>query len=246
MIIIPAIDIYQGHCVRLQQGNFSKKTVFYQDPFDAALYWYEQGAKRLHIVDLDGAKNATTTNLNKIIQITQSINVPVQIGGGIRNIDQLKDYFNGGIRSCILGTTAIINQDFFIEACKKFPNSIIAGLDAINENISISGWQQESGKNIFDCAKWSEAVGAEMILYTDISRDGMLTGVNLDNLKKLTAKVSIPLIASGGVANIDDIKSLINLNINIFGVIAGRALYQKTLDLQQANSLLESYQKIDG
>lgn len=244
MIVIPAIDILDRQCVRLKEGNFAEKTVYFNDPLLAAKHWKSEGAKRLHIVDLDGARLAKTTNYLKITEIVKLMDtIPVQVGGGIRNMKQLDDYFSIGVSSCILGTVAVKDKNFFTLACEKYPNKIIAGLDAKGDSIAIDGWENDSQVNLFEFANWCAKVGASQILYTDIARDGMLSGLNLDKLIKLAKSSSIPIIASGGVADINDIQALLNTREKFFGVITGRALYQNTLNLKYANDLIEEFYK---
>lgn len=244
MILIPAIDILEGQCVRLKEGKFSEKTVYFDDPILAAKHWKSLGAKRLHIVDLDGARTKKPVNLDLVAQIVSAMgDIPVQVGGGIRDHMALESYINVGVHACILGTAVVSNRDFFREACLAYPGKIIAGLDARGETVAVEGWEQEGGDNLFDCAKWVHSAGAEAIIYTDIARDGMLSGVNLGQLERLARYCPIPVIASGGVANLEDIDQLLESSAPIFGVISGRALYQGTLDFQAAQMRIDRAQK---
>lgn len=242
MIVIPAIDILDGQCVRLKEGNFAEKTVYFQDPVAAAQHWRDEGAKRLHVVDLDGARAGKPINVEIVANIVHAMGtIPVQIGGGIRDMAGLAAYFAVGIHAAILGTAAVNDRGFFSEACRRYPGKIIAGLDARGEMIAVDGWEKDGGINLFDCAEWVAQAGAEAIVYTDINRDGMLSGVNAGQLERLALKSRIPVIASGGVANLDDIKTLLASEGKIFGVISGRALYQKTLTLKAAQALIDSH-----
>ncbi|MBW2568893.1 MAG: 1-(5-phosphoribosyl)-5-[(5-phosphoribosylamino)methylideneamino]imidazole-4-carboxamide isomerase [Deltaproteobacteria bacterium] len=235
MIIIPAVDIKNGRCVRLFQGRMDSETIFSNDPAAMAKRWEEEGAEIIHIVDLDGAFEKSPQNLDAIKSIVESIHVPVQLGGGIRNMDTIKLYVDIGIKRVIIGTEAINNPQFVINACKKFPDQIVVGIDARNGLVAIEGWTQTTQIKAVDLAKKFEDCGVVAINFTDIRRDGMQTGTNIEATRRLAEAVSIPVIASGGVSTIEDIKNLLPLEeAGVIGVITGRALYSGTLNLKEA------------
>ena len=232
MQIIPAIDIKDGHCVRLKQGDMHAVTVFSEDPAAMAQHWLELGAKRLHLVDLNGAVAGKPRNELAIREVVSVIGeeIPVQLGGGIR-----ERYLDDGITYVIIGTAAVKNPGFLHDACSAFPGHIIVGLDAREGKVATDGWSKMTGHDVVDLAKKFEDYGAEAIVYTDIGRDGMLTGINVEATVKLARELKIPVIASGGIASIDDIKELLPYeNDGIIGAIAGRALYEGRLDFKAA------------
>jgi phosphoribosylformimino-5-aminoimidazole carboxamide ribotide isomerase len=237
MQIIPAIDIKDGHCVRLKQGDMHAVTVFSEDPAAMAQHWLEQGAKRLHLVDLNGAVAGKPRNELSIREVVSVIGeeIPVQLGGGIRDLDTIERYLDDGITYVIIGTAAVKNPDFLHDACSAFPGHIIVGLDAREGKVATDGWSKMTGHDVVDLAKKFEDYGVEAIVYTDIGRDGMLTGVNVEATVKLARELKIPVIASGGIASIDDIMELLPYeNDGIIGAIAGRALYEGKLDFKAA------------
>jgi len=237
MQIIPAIDIKDGHCVRLKQGDMHAVTVFSEDPAAMAQHWLEQGAKRLHLVDLNGAVAGKPRNEQSIREVVSVIGeeIPVQLGGGIRDLDTIERYLDDGITYVIIGTAAVKNPGFLHDACYAFPGHIIVGLDAREGKVATDGWSKMTGHDVVDLAKKFEDYGVEAIVYTDIGRDGMLTGVNVEATVKLARELKIPVIASGGIASIDDIKELLPYeNDGIIGAIAGRALYEGKLDFKAA------------
>jgi phosphoribosylformimino-5-aminoimidazole carboxamide ribotide isomerase len=237
MQIIPAIDIKDGHCVRLKQGDMQTVTVFSEDPAAMAQHWLEQGATRLHIVDLNGAVAGKPRNELAIREIVSVIGeeIPVQLGGGIRDLDTIERYLDDGITYVIIGTAAVKNPGFLHDACSAFPGHIIVGLDAREGKVATDGWSKMTGHDVVDLAKKFEDYGVEAIVYTDIGRDGMLTGVNVEATVKLARELKVPVIASGGIASIDDIKELLPYeNDGIIGAIAGRALYEGKLDFKAA------------
>jgi len=237
MQIIPAIDIKDGHCVRLKQGDMQTVTVFSEDPAAMAQHWLEQGATRLHIVDLNGAVAGKPRNELAIREIVSVIGeeIPVQLGGGIRDLDTIERYLDDGITYVIIGTAAVKNPGFLHDACYAFPGHIIVGLDAREGKVATDGWSKMTGHDVVDLAKKLVDYGVEAIVYTDIGRDGMLTGVNVEATVKLARELKIPVIASGGIASIDDIKELLPYeNDGIIGAIAGRALYEGKLDFKAA------------
>ena len=242
MLIIPAIDLKDGKCVQLQQGLMDKSTIFSEHPAEMARQWIDQGAKRLHLVDLNGAFSGKPVNEVAIKAIVSEVanEIPIQLGGGIRNLDTVESFLNSGVDSVIIGTAAVTNPGFLHEACFAFPGQIIVGLDAKDGDVAINGWEKMTGHNVIDLAKKFEEYGVESIIYTDIGRDGMLAGVNIDATVKLSESLKIPVVASGGVSNLDDIKALCEVaNIGIRGVITGTAIYKGTLNFKEANELTE-------
>ena len=241
MLIIPAIDIKDGHCVRLKQGDMSDATVFSEDPAAMARHWKEQGCKRLHLVDLNGAVAGKPKNEATIKKITDAMgeDVPVQLGGGIRDLDTVERYLDDGITYVIIGTAAVKNPGFLHDACGAFPGHIIVGLDARDGKVATDGWSKMTGHDVIDLAKKFEDYGAEAIIYTDIGRDGMLTGFNIEATLKLAQAIKIPVIASGGMSSLKDIKALKEIEAEgVMGAIAGRAIYEGQLDFKKA--LLEA------
>lgn len=235
MIIIPAVDVKNGKCVRLFQGRMDSETIFSNNPAAMAKKWQEEGAEIIHVVDLDGAFEKSPQNLDAIKSIVESIHVPVQLGGGIRNIDTIKLYIDIGIKRVIIGTEAINNPQLVKDACKEFPDQIVVGIDARNGLVAIEGWTQTTQIKAVDLAKKFEDCGVVAINFTDIHRDGMQTGTNIEETRRLAEAVSIPVIASGGVSTIEDIKNLLPLEeAGVIGVITGRALYSGTLNLKEA------------
>ncbi len=243
MQIIPAIDLKEGRCVRLKQGNFNKETVFSDNPLSVAEQWLEQGAERIHLVDLDGALKGAPMNKNIIEHIVKLCGrIPVQVGGGIRDLDTLSSYLDLGVSYIIVGTKAINSPEFVENACKKFHDRIIAGLDSINNKLALNGWSNNSDLDLHDVAIRLEKLGVSSIIFTDISKDGMLEGPNIEEISKLARILAIPVIASGGVKNIDDIKALAKIShLGVPAVIVGRAIYEGTLNLKSAIEVLAKY-----
>src|SRR5690625_1806115 len=243
MLLIPAIDLKDGHCVRLRQGDLDEVTVFSEDPAAMAAQWLDQGAQRLHLVDLNGAFAGKPKNLAAIRAILAEVddNAPVQIGGGIRDLDTIEFYLDLGISYAIIGTAAIRDPGFLQNACNAFPGQIIVGLDARDGKVATDGWSKLTRHDVFDLARKYEDYGCEAIVYTDIGRDGMLSGVNLESTVKLAQHVDIPVIASGGVSNLDDIRALCTVqDEGIAGVILGRSIYEGTLNFAEAQQLVNS------
>ena len=235
MIIIPAIDIKDGKCVRLAQGKFDRVTTYGDNPVEMALRWMQKGAELIHIVDLDGSVAGMPRNANIILDITRNIDVPIQVGGGIRNMETIEFYLGNGVSSVILGTTALQNENIVRNACEEFPNKIILGIDALDGNVAVRGWTQTTEKNAVDLAMHYENYRLKAIVYTDIERDGMGTGVNVEATRNLAKAISIPVIASGGVASIADVENLLAIeDCEIYGVIVGRALYTGAVSLEEA------------
>ena len=236
MLVIPAIDLKDGKCVRLRQGEMDDATIYDEDPLDAASRWVDAGAERLHIVDLNGAFAGKPMNAPVIEQIARQYpELDIQVGGGIRDEDTIQTYLNAGVRFTIIGTKAITNSHFVEDVCAEFPGHIIVGLDAKDGKVAIDGWSKLSNHDVIDMAQRFEAMGVEAIIYTDISRDGMMSGVNIDATVKLAQAIRIPVIASGGITNLDDIKALCAVaDEGIVGAITGRAIYEGTLDFVEA------------
>ncbi len=237
MQIIPAIDIKDGHCVRLRQGDMQAATVFSEDPAAIARHWLELGAQRLHLVDLNGAVSGRPKNELAIREVVSVIGdeVPIQLGGGIRDLDTIERYLDDGISYVIIGTAAVKNPGFLRDACSAFGGHIIVGLDARDGKVATDGWSKMTGHDVVDLARKFEDYGVEAIVYTDIGRDGMLTGINVEATAKLARELKTPVIASGGIASLQDIHDLIPYaGDGIIGAIAGRALYEGKLDFKEA------------
>ena len=232
MIVIPAIDLKGGKCVRLKQGNIDDDTIYSEKPYEIAKYFENIGVKRLHIVDLNGAFKGKPENVESIKAILENTDLITELGGGIRDLKTIEFYLNLGVNYVILGTVIIENFNILKEACKNFPDRIIAGIDAKNGKVAIKGWAEITDIYAEEIAKRVEDAGVREIIYTDISRDGMQTGVNVDLTVKLQNSINIPVIASGGVKDLNDIIKL--KEKNVYGVITGRAIYEKTLDLKEA------------
>lgn len=242
MEIIPAIDLKGGKCVRLEQGDMKRDTVFSSDPVSMAKKWESMGATRLHLVDLDGAFKGKPQNKYIIEDIIDAISIPVQVGGGIRDIETIDEYVAMGADRIILGTIAQKSPKFVIKACDIYHERIVVGIDAKDGKVAIKGWAEVTSKNAMDLAAEYEDYGVAAIIYTDISKDGMMQGPNIEATKELALSVDIPIIASGGVSSIDDIKALLPLiNDGVEGVITGKAIYSGSLDLQEAVKLAEKY-----
>ena len=241
MIIIPAVDIKNGKCVRLFQGRMDSETVFSDDPAAMAKKWEDEGAKIIHVIDLDGAVEKSPQNLNSIRKIIEGIKTPIQVGGGIRNEKTIGMYLDLGVRRVIIGTEAIQNPRLVKDACRLFPDQIVVGIDARNGLVAIEGWTKITQMRAVDLSIKFEDCGVAMINFTDIHRDGMQTGPNIDETRRLAEAVSIPVVASGGVATIDDIKNLMPLKaVGVVGVITGRALYSGSLNLKEALEVAEA------
>lgn len=243
MLVIPAIDLKDGACVRLRQGNMNDVTVFSDDPVAVAAKWVEAGCQRLHLVDLNGAFEGKPVNAPIIQAIAHKFpDLPIQVGGGIRSLETIDQYLMTGVNDVIIGTKAVKDPNFIKEACDNFPERIIVGIDAIEGMVATDGWAEISSHRVEDIAKRFEDYGVSAIVYTDISRDGMLQGCNIEHTAALAASTSIPIIASGGIHTIDDIQALLDANQpNITGVITGRAIYENTLDLAEAQQLCNNY-----
>ena len=239
MLLIPAIDLKDGHCVRLKQGEMNDATVFSEDPAAMARHWLEQGARRLHLVDLNGAFAGKPKNEVAIRAIVGEVgdDIPVQLGGGIRDLDTIEAYLDSGISYVIIGTAAVKNPGFLHDACSAFPGHVIVGLDARDGKVATDGWSKMTGHDVIDLAKKYEDYGVEAVVYTDIGRDGMLSGVNVEATVRLAQALRIPVIASGGIATLADIEALCAVeDEGIMGAITGRAIYEGTLNFAAAQA----------
>ncbi len=235
MLIIPAVDIKNGKCVRLFQGRFDSETVFSDDPAAMAKRWENEGAEVIHVIDLDGAVEKSPKNLNSIERIIESVEAYIQVGGGIRTAKTAKMYLDLGVKRVIIGTEAIKNPDFVKDSCKAFPDQIVVGIDARDGLVAIEGWTETTRIKAVDLARRFEDCGVAAINFTDIHRDGMETGPNIEATRRIAEAVSIPVVASGGVSTIEDIKKLMPLEaVGVVGVITGRALYSGSLSLKEA------------
>jgi phosphoribosylformimino-5-aminoimidazole carboxamide ribotide isomerase len=234
MEVIPAIDLLAGRCVRLYQGDYQQSQVFNENPLEVALQWESQGATRLHLVDLDGAKEGTTINLEIIETIVETLTIPVQVGGGLRDRISVERLFNLGVERAIVGTVAVENPALVTELCEAFPHKIAVGIDARNGKVATKGWLETSTVEATDLAQQISDKAAA-IIYTDISRDGTLIGPNLEALRELAKVTDIPVIASGGISSLTDLLSLLSLeSLGVNGVIVGKALYTGKVDLKEA------------
>lgn len=238
MIIIPAVDIRQGKCVRLRQGRADAETVFSNDPAAMALRWAKAGARLIHVIDLDGAFNQRPKNLEAIKKIINTIDVPIQVGGGIRNMETIREYMELGVEKIIIGTEAIRNPDLIKRAARDFPDQVVVAIDARNGKVAIEGWTETTEVPAIDLAKKFEDCGVSAINFTDIHRDGMQTGPNIEQTQRLAEAVTVAVVASGGVSTLKDIENLLPLNaVGVTGIITGKALYSGTLDLKAAIKL---------
>ena len=240
MLIIPAIDLKDGRCVRLKQGDMSTATVFSDDPVAMAKHWAAQGARRLHIVDLNGAVAGRPKNEKVIREMIAAVGeqVPIQVGGGIRDLDTIESYLDAGVTYIVIGTAAVKNPGFLSDACYAFPGHIIAGLDAKDGKVAVEGWSKLTGHDVVDLARKYEEYGMEALIYTDIGRDGMMSGVNIDATLRLAQATKTPIIASGGLNSVEDIQAVCTRLVpeGVIGAIAGRALYEGKLELKSAQA----------
>jgi len=235
MDVIPAIDLLEGQCVRLYQGDYARSQVFNHNPVDVARQWVDQGANWLHIVDLDGAKTGIVVNLQAITAIAQAVPVSIQVGGGLRDRTSVAQLLNLGVQRVILGTIAVEQPQLVADLCQEFPGQIVVGIDARNGRVATRGWLETTEVLATQLAHQMQELGAAALIYTDIHRDGTLQGPNLEALNSLATGVSIPVIASGGVSSVTDLLSLLSLEpIGVTGVIVGRALYTGDISLKQA------------
>lgn len=244
MLIIPAIDLKDGQCVRLKQGNMENVTVFSENPGTMAKHWLNNGARRLHLVDLNGAFAGKPKNELAIRSIVKAIDkkIPIQLGGGVRDLKTIERYLDNGITYVIIGTAAVKTPKFLRDACCAFPGCIMVGLDAKGGKVATDGWSQVTNYDVIDLAKKLEDYGVEAIIYTDIGRDGMLNGVNIEATVELAEVLTIPVIASGGIASLDDVKALCAVEFEgIIGAITGRAIYEGSLNFKEAQLLADNF-----
>ena len=243
MLIIPAIDLKDGKCVRLKQGDMSDATIFSEDPTATAQHWMEQGARRLHLIDLNGAAAGKPRNEGAIRAIAEAVGdkLPIQLGGGIRDLDTIERYLDHGVSYVIIGTAAVKTPGFLHDACTAFGGHVLVALDAKDGKVAVDGWSKMTGHDVVDLAKKFEDYGVEAIIYTDIGRDGMLTGVNIEATVALARHLTVPVIASGGLTNLDDVKALCAVESEgITGAITGRAVYQGTLNFAEAQKVADA------
>ena len=241
MRIIPAVDIKNGRCVRLVQGKVDQETVYSNDPLSMANHWDEEGAQTIHVVDLDGAFQGSPINAEIVKNIIYSSSVDIQVGGGIRTLETIETYVKAGAYRIILGTVAQQEPEFVEEACKRFPDKIIVGIDARDGLVAVKGWVEVSEQKATDLAQKLKGYGIAGFIFTDISRDGMLQGPNLESIKEFAESSQLPVIASGGVSRLEDIKNLAKLeSYGVEGVIVGKALYDKTLTFKEARDVLHA------
>jgi len=240
VLIIPAIDLKDGRCVRLQQGRMDSATVFSEDPVAMARRWSELGARRLHIVDLNGAIAGRPKNEKVIREMIKAVGekTPIQLGGGIRALDTIESYIDAGVSYIVIGTAAVKNPGFLSDACYAFPGHIIVGLDAKDGKVAVEGWSKLTGHDVVDLAKKFEEYGPEALVYTDIGRDGMMTGVNIEATLKLARAIKTPIIASGGINSLKDVQAVCGRLApeGVVGAITGRALYEGVLDFRKAQA----------
>ena len=235
MIVLPAIDILDGKAVRLMQGRLDAVTVYNDDPVDQARKWVAEGAEWLHVVDLDGAVTGTPVNIDIVRAIVEAVDIPVEVGGGIRSMETLRALYDAGVTRTVLGTTLVTQPELVAEACREFAG-IVAGIDAREGKVAVEGWREGTEYGVLELVQELELLGIRRLAYTDISRDGMQTGANYGAYRALASQVDIPIIASGGVSTLDDIRDLAALGSQIEGVIVGRALYEGTFTIAQANA----------
>ena len=240
MIIIPAVDIKGGRCVRLLQGRMDAETVFSADPAAMAEKWEALGAELIHVVDLDGAVKKSPQNLTTIRKILETVETPIQLGGGIRTEDTVRMVLDMGVKRVVIGTEASRNPKWTADLCKTFPDQIVVAIDARNGRVAVEGWTQTTGIDAVDLAKQFEDAGIAAINFTDIHRDGMQTGPNISETRRLAEAVTIPVVASGGVSNLSDIENILPLqSVGVVGVIVGKALYSGSIDLRESIRLCE-------
>jgi phosphoribosylformimino-5-aminoimidazole carboxamide ribotide isomerase len=242
MIIIPALDLKEGRCVRLSQGRMDQESIYSEKPVQMAKHWESKGAERLHVVDLNGAVTGKPYHKSLIKEITKSVHIPVEVGGGIRDLETVEGYLSLGVEWVILGTVAFQNRLLIEKACQRFPGKVILSIDAKGGWVAIQGWKEIVSTDTIDLAKQFEGMGLSAIIFTDVERDGMSTGLNWEMTRALARSTSIPVIASGGVSRIEDIEHLMPLESDgVIGIIVGRALYTGRLDLEEAIRITKSH-----
>ena len=238
MLVIPAIDIKDGRCVRLFQGDMDKETIYFDSPIDAARHWVREGATLIHVVDLDGAVEGRPVHTREVESICKETGLSVELGGGLRSVESVEAALNLGVARVVIGTAAYDNQEFLRALCRQFPGKIVVGIDARDGRVAVKGWKETTSTDAVELAKRCQADGASRIIYTDISRDGTRAGVNVEETARLARSVRIPVIASGGVATLDDIRRLLPLEREgVEGVIVGKSLYSGALTLSDARSV---------
>ncbi|MBI3353903.1 MAG: 1-(5-phosphoribosyl)-5-[(5-phosphoribosylamino)methylideneamino]imidazole-4-carboxamide isomerase [Nitrospirae bacterium] len=238
MIVIPAIDLKEGKCVRLLQGRMEDATIYSDNPAETAKRWESEGAELLHIVDLDGAFAGGMKNISAIEAIRKAIGIPIEVGGGIRDMDRIEKLLSLGVNRIILGTVAVEKPELVKEACKKYPGRVVIGIDAKNGFVATKGWVEVTQIKARELALKMQGYGAAGIIYTDISKDGMLTGPNIEATREMAESLNIPVIASGGISSIDDIRRLLAIK-GLWGAITGKAIYSGALDLKEAIKLVK-------
>jgi phosphoribosylformimino-5-aminoimidazole carboxamide ribotide isomerase len=247
VLIIPAIDLKDGRCVRLKQGDMSTATVFSDDPVAMAKHWAAEGAKRLHIVDLNGAIAGRPKNEKVIRDMIAAVGgkLQIELGGGIRDLDTIESYLDAGVSFIVIGTAAVKNPGFLSDACYAFPGHVIAGLDAKDGKVAVEGWSKMTGHDVVDLAKKFEEYGIEALVYTDIGRDGMMSGINIEATLRLAQATKTPIIASGGLSSVKDVQAVCEKLVpeGVIGAIAGRALYEGKLDLKKAQAAADQATK---
>jgi phosphoribosylformimino-5-aminoimidazole carboxamide ribotide isomerase len=240
MLVIPAIDIKGGKCVRLEQGLMNQETVFSEDPLKTAFQWEAKGAKKIHLVDLDGAVQGAPVNKDLIKRIAEKLAIPVELGGGIRSMDHMQEYFDMGVADIIMGSAAYRNPDLIKVACARFPGRIIVGIDARGGFVAVQGWTESTAFSAIDMAKKFEGIGVKSFIFTDITRDGMKSGPNIEAIRSFARATTLPVIAAGGVSSIKDIEDLLPLQGDgVSGVIIGRALYDGSIELDMVIDMME-------
>jgi phosphoribosylformimino-5-aminoimidazole carboxamide ribotide isomerase len=241
MLFIPAIDLIDGKCVRLSQGNYDKKTQYVQDPITAALSFQDQGARYLHIIDLDAARDPETGNKRVIEKIVRAVSIPIQVGGGVRGRDRIELLLNMGVERVILGTVLVRNAEIVEEFLPEFGEKLVAGIDAMNGIVRVSGWAEKSQLTALQVGRRVKRMGFSLIIYTDISKDGMLDGPNIDGIRRMVEETGLPLIAAGGISSLEDITAVKNLEpLGVRGVISGKAIYEGKLSVKDACKLLKN------
>jgi len=238
MLVIPAIDLKEGRCVRLLQGREKDATVYSDDPAATAVKWESMGAKLLHVVDLDGAFTGSQKNLDSILSIRKAINMDIEVGGGIRDLTRIDQLLSSGINRVILGTVAVEKPELVKEACVKYPGRVLVGIDARNGDVAVKGWVEVTAVRAKDLALTMQGYGCAGIIYTDIARDGMLSGPNIPAVSEMVANLNIPVIASGGISSLDDVRNLLQVK-GVWGAITGKAIYSGALDLREAIAVSE-------
>jgi len=238
MLVIPAIDLKGGRCVRLLQGREEDATVYSDDPVSTARKWEASGAKRLHVVDLDGAFTGSQLNLESVLNIRKAVSMEIEVGGGIRDLNRIEHLISSGVNSVILGTVAVENPKLVKEACTKYPGRVLVGIDAKNGDVAVKGWVEVTTARAKELAQKMQSYGCAGIIYTDISKDGMLSGPNIEAVREMVNILNIPVIASGGISSIDDIKNLLAIT-GLWGAITGKAIYSGSLDLKEAIRISE-------